>query len=237
MASIRFVAVIGLVSSAFGLGGCGNNAGGSGASGILDMLATFDDADGDGFVEIPASEGVEVTEQVAIAIDNEISRQQAINLARTNLPDFVTDSVGLSANVLVRLSYPGGVTQTLAGGRNVSRFSLSFEVACPERIEVSVTVVANIPIVGRRTVQALGPYRFSMSEGGNAFACGNVVRVRTYIGENNQPKADATAEAMPDGTAGDSTGTGGTGTTGGGSDGRDDTGSGVMVGPSGTRRP
>jgi hypothetical protein len=209
--------------------GCNGGSGGP-TPGVLDRLNTFPDTDGDTFVEVPATAGVDSSREVAVAIDNDVTRTQAISLARTNVPDFVTDSIGLSATVLVKMTYADGKEQQLRGSRSIGPFELSFEVACPEVVEVHVNVVADIPIVGRTTVQTFGPFNFGKGTDAGQFQCDTLIRVRSFIDENGQPKATAAVEAMVDANTGGTTG----GATGDGSSGSVD-GTGGFVGPSSNR--
>jgi hypothetical protein len=208
----RGLFVVSMLSGAV-LAGCGSTGNGP-TPGILDRLSTLSDTDGNGFVEVPATAGVDTSREVAVAIENDITRTEAISLAQTSVPNFVADSISLSATVLVKMTYADGKEQQLRGSRNIGPFDLSFEVACPDRVEVNVNVTADIPVVGRTSVQTFGPFVFSKGTNTGQFQCDTVIHVRSFVDASGQPKATAMVEAMPgsDGSTGTVTGGDGTGT-------------------------
>ena len=160
------------------LAGCGSSGGGGGG-GLLNQLDSLDDADGDGFPEIVPPEGVVFVpeESVAVSVINTVTRSQAAAAAGTEIPS----SVGLTAAVAVDLTYPGGQTQRLSGSFAVGPFELALEVACPERIEVRVSVTAIVPVIGTQPVTSFGPYVFTQDGSeGYPYGCGSTVRVETY---------------------------------------------------------
>ncbi|MFH0983061.1 MAG: hypothetical protein V2A79_16200 [Planctomycetota bacterium] len=177
------------------LTGCGASGGGGG--GVLNQLDTLPDEDGDTFSEVPPPEGVDfdVENSVAVSITNTITRSQAMAAAGSQLPSVVSSSISLRADVAVDLTYPGGITQHLSGSFPIGPLDLAFEVACPESIEVLVTLVASAPLVGSRPVSTFGPYVFTRGEGEYAYACGALVSVSTFINEaTGEPDVDLDVE-------------------------------------------
>jgi hypothetical protein len=163
--------------------GCG--AGGGGGGGVLNQLDRFPDEDADVFSEITPPEGIafDFATSLALRITNTITRSQAEAAAGVQVPSIVGSNVSLAAQVLVNLTYPGDISQRLPGRFPLGPFDLQFEVACPETIEVLVTVVASAPIVGTQPVTSFGPYVFTREGGDRAYTCGATVSVSTYFDE------------------------------------------------------
>lgn len=172
-----FLMVVGLCC----LVGCGSSGGGGG--GVLNQLDSQPDTDGDGFAEIEPPEGVDFDseESIALNIVNTITSSQAAAASGTQLPA----GVSLSARVAVNVTYPGGITQRLPGTFPVGPFELAFEIACPESIEVLVTVVATAPIIGDQPVTTFGPYDFTQDgDEGYVYECGSTVTISTFVDDD-----------------------------------------------------
>ena len=177
------------------LAGCGTSGGGGGAVGVLNRLSSFPDDNGNGYPEIPPPDGVDETELVAFEITNQITMSQAEQLANVNIPDFVSNIVTIRARLTVNLTYPGDITDRLTGSRGIAPFELRGEVACPSTMEVRVSVVADIPLMGEQTVQSFGPYTFNRDTGENAYQCNSILSIETFVDENGQ--ANATVDVTP----------------------------------------
>ena len=175
------------------LAGCGTSGGG--VSGILNQLDSFPDDNGNGYPEIPPPDGVDETELVAFEITNQITMSQAEQLANVNIPDFVSNIVTIRARLTVNLTYPGDITDRLTGSRGIAPFELRGEVACPSTMEVRVSVVADIPLMGEQIVQSFGPYTFNRDTGENAYQCNSILSIETFVDENGQ--ANATVDVTP----------------------------------------
>ncbi|MCP4591749.1 MAG: hypothetical protein GY842_13500 [bacterium] len=192
----RHLSLVLILMGMCGLVGCGVG-GGAPPGGVLNQLDNLADEDGDAFSEIVPPEGVEYDDEEALGlkITNTITRSQAMAAAGAQLPDFVSSSVSLWAKVAIDLTYPDGETQTLPGTFPVGPFELAFEFACPESIEVQVTVVASAPIVGDQAVTSFGPYVFTKDEGTYPFECGATVTISTYVNdETGEPGVDLLIE-------------------------------------------
>ena len=176
------------------LAGCGTSGGG--VSGILNQLDSFPDDNGNEYPEIPPPDGVEETDTVALEIINQITMSQAERLAHVNIPDFVTNIVSIRERLTVNLTYPGDITDRLTGSRGIAPFELRAEVACPTMVEVRVSVVADIPLVGERTVQSFGPYTFNRDTGENAFQCNSILFIEVFVDENGQASANVDVTPM-----------------------------------------
>ncbi|MCK4658031.1 MAG: hypothetical protein KAV82_00785 [Phycisphaerae bacterium] len=180
------------------LTGCGASGGGGGG-GVLNQLDSMPDADGDVFSEITPPEGVDFDfdESIALMITNTITRSQAEAAAGVQMPDVISSNISLAAKVAVNLTYADGITQKLPGSFPVGPFELQFEIACPEAIEVMVTVVATAPLVGSQAVASFGPYQFTQDgEGGSyTYTCGSTVSIVTfYDDETGEPKVTLEVE-------------------------------------------
>lgn len=180
------------------LAGCGASSG-SGSGGILDRLGTLPDANGNGFPDIPAPPGVEETQTVPLQLINEITMSQAERLAKVNLPDFVKNIVSIRARLLVNLTYPGDITDRLTGTRAVAPFEVKAEVVCPMTMEVRVTVVADIPVIGQRTVQSFGPFQFQRDALVNGFECGSMIAIEVFVNEDGDASSTTKVQPMPEG--------------------------------------
>jgi len=193
----RKACVLMIVASVCCLTGCGASGGGGG--GLLNQLDGLPNEDGDAFAEIAPPEGVDfdLDESVALSIVNTITRSQAEAAAGADIPNAVSGSIGLSAKITVDLTYPGGITQRLPGTFAVGPFELAFEVACPESIEVLVSIVASVPIIGTQPVSNFGPYTFNQSgeNGAYSYTCGSEVRLDTFIDdETGEPVVSLVVE-------------------------------------------
>ena len=178
------------------LAGCGTSSG-SGSGGILDRLSTLPDANGNGFPDIPAPEGVEETETVPLQLVNQITMSQAERLAQVNLPDLVQNNISVRARILVNLTYPGDITDRLTGTRAVAPFEIKAEVICPLTIEVRVTVVADIPVIGQQTVQSFGPFQFERDALTNGYECGSIISIEVFVNEDGDPSTTTDVQPMP----------------------------------------
>ena len=172
-----------ILTSVCCLTGCGSTGGGGG--GVLNQLDKLPDQDGDVFSEIAPPEGVEFDfdSSLALRIVNTITRSQAEAASGAQIPSAVSSTISVSAKVAVNLTYPGDITQRLPGTFPVGPFDLQFEIACPESIEVVVTVVASVPIIGEQPVSTFGPYVFTRGGGGYAYECGALVSLSTFADE------------------------------------------------------
>jgi hypothetical protein len=175
--------------------GCGNNGGAAGG-GTLNRLDSLPDADGDAFSEITPPDGIVFDPETALSLHiiNTITRSQAEAAAGVQLPQVVSSSLTLAAKVSVKLNYPGDIEQRLPGSFPVGPFDLAFEVACPDSIEVLVTVVATAPIVGEQPVSTFGPYVFTQGSGDYAYSCPSIVTLTTMVDEAGAPIVDISVD-------------------------------------------
>lgn len=175
------------------LTGCSGSPGGDG--GILNRLNTLPDANSNGFPETPVPDGVDEMATVAIDLVNSITRSQAERLARVNIPDFVKRIVAFRVRLVVDVTYPGEITDRLTGSRPIGTFDVKAEVVCPIALEVRVAVVADIPLVGERTVQSFGPFRLERDALTNGYQCGSIITITMFVDDDG--RAASTVEVQP----------------------------------------
>lgn len=189
---LRMGCVLLLLVVCGGLAGCGFNAAANNG-GVLNRLDALPDTDGDAFSEIQPPEGVELDpeQMLSLSVINTITRSEAEAASGVQVSSFISSSVEVVGKVNVELTYANGVTQTLPGTFPLGPVNLQFEFACPEQIEVTVDIVAMVPIIGEQPVSTFGPYVFTKDEGLYVYSCGAVITIETFIDEiTGQPMVD-----------------------------------------------
>jgi hypothetical protein len=179
------------------LAGCGLGSGGE-DGGILNNLTGLPDANGNGYPEIPPPDGVDETATVAIRIQNHITKSEAENLAQVNAPQIIEDMVRVRARIRVDLTYPDGITDRLTGTRPIAPFEVKAEAVCPQAVEVSVSVVAEAPVVGSQTVAGLGPYRVERQTDALGYSCETLINIESFVDESGEAIATIDVEPFPE---------------------------------------
>jgi hypothetical protein len=179
------------------LAGCGFGSGGE-DGGILNHLTGLPDANENGYPEIPTPEGVDETSTVALRIQNHITRSEAEDLAKVNVPQIVEDMVRVRARIRVDLTYPSGVTDQLTGTRPIAPFEVKAEAACPQVVEAWVTVIAEAPVVGSQTVSGLGPYRVERGTDAFGYTCETLINIESFVDESGAATATVDIQPFPE---------------------------------------
>lgn len=158
-------------------------------TGTLDSLdPVTDDVDGDGFLELASCGRDNNAGTIAIRVANTITREQAIALAGQDIPDFIGVTVGM---VIDRI-YADGEVCTDTANEELGPFEFAVEATCPERVETSVEVLINIPLVGSQSVFS---QEFTAStvdaRADTMFECDKLIEVIAEIDpRTGQPTAD-----------------------------------------------
>jgi hypothetical protein len=173
--------------------GCGSLPG---EEGVLDQLDMVLDTNNNGFPDVPTPEGVDKEGTVAIALVNHITLAEAEALAQVEIPDFVTGIIPVYADLIVDVTYPGGITDELTGTRPLGPFEMSLELVCPEAVELLVSINASIPLVGEQTFMTLGPYLFEQDSVARRLSCNSIIRAEASLDERGQPQLSLDVEPM-----------------------------------------
>ncbi|MCH7526616.1 MAG: hypothetical protein IID39_04190 [Planctomycetes bacterium] len=188
--------VLSLLAAAFALApiSCGLQP--PDAGGTLDEknLDALPDVDGDGLPEFEAPEGVDTSQMLGIEFINEITPDEATGLVSGDIPVGVLNLIDIEVDFEITLNYAGGISDAHEGSRPLEEFRLAFEVACPEEVLISITVVANIPLLGPQTL--FQQEFIASAEGDGAFECDSTFRIRAFINEQGFPAVETSVEAQ-----------------------------------------
>lgn len=160
--------------------------------GTLDNLDDLPDADGNGFGELENCTDADDSENIAIAVVSEITRDDAeafaVEMFGVNVPPALLDTVGVRIDFTITRVYDGGECAD-SGSRQLDPFEFRVEAVCPTTVRADVNVVATIPIVGEQLVFTQA-FETSLDDA-LGFACGRMVMVRAFINEETgAPDAD-----------------------------------------------
>jgi len=164
----------------------------------LDNLDALEDADGDGFKDLLGPENVEET--VAVAVVNEISRDDALAAAEQFVPNISPELLNLvtvTVNFTVTRIYEDGEEFVDVGSRSLKPFEIMIEAACPQQVVAVVDVTATAPLFPAFEVLPPQEVTFNLSEDGaaNSFLCGQVVSVTAQLDEaSNLPDIAVSVE-------------------------------------------
>ncbi|NOS99750.1 MAG: hypothetical protein HOP29_03895 [Phycisphaerales bacterium] len=152
--------------------------------GTLDSLEDLPDADGDSFGELENCTDADDSETVAIAVVNEITRDEAeafaVEMFAIGVPPALLDTVGVRLDFTITRVYDGGECVD-EGSRQLNPFEFRVEAACPTAVRADVNVVATIPIVGPQVVFT---QQFETTQDDAlGFACGRMIMVRAFLNE------------------------------------------------------
>jgi hypothetical protein len=159
--------------------GCGSG----GPTGDLDALTT--DSNGDGFLDVTPPDGVEFLslDNMKVRLRNTVSQDELGALAAGfGVEPAMLNLVDIVAEIAVELDY-GAVTQVLAQDEAIEPFEHKFEIACADVIELSVDVIANVPLVGPQNVS---DFNFELVEG-MEYNCGQTIELEVFINEGGDP--------------------------------------------------
>ena len=177
---------IGLVTLlAFTVAGCQQPTSG----GDLSSLA---DANNNGFDDVAPPDGVEFNEETnaKVLLDNTIDSQDVAQLAsQQGIDPSLLAFVAVDVDIVLTLNYNGFESIVLRQSESLEPFTRAFETACPDSMSISVTVTANVPVVGPQNVF---DQVFDVEEGVD-YECGGTLNVETFADEDGNPRVEVSS--------------------------------------------
>ncbi len=161
--------------------------------GVFDQpgrLDNLDDANGNGFADVKAPRGIsfDYESNLNVRFTNEISVSDLAQLVSGyNIDTSLLNLVDLTVTATFRLYYPGDIEDELTKTAEFAGFEYSYEVACPDSVDLNLKVDANVPLLG--TVTVFDDSVATLSEGAD-FDCGSTYLFRAFIGDSGMPRIE-----------------------------------------------
>lgn len=174
-----------LIAAFMAVAGCQGAVNG----GDVDALA---DGNNNGFLDIMPPSGVAFNDEsnAKMILANSIGdAEMAMLAAEQGVSPSVLNLVTFQVNLVLVLEYTGFETLTLRQRQSLAPFERRLEAACPDFIQVEVTVTAQVPVVGPQVVY---DGYFELSQGVQ-FDCGETMTIATLVDENGNPQVDVSA--------------------------------------------
>lgn len=152
------------------------------------------DANQNGFIDIVPPPGVmfETDTNVKVRLINELSASDLADLAQSNGVD--PSLIGLAdirARIQWTVRYATGDPQTIDSVERLAPFTESIEFACPQDVDLSVVIQANLLIPGGPPIAEV-PIDFDLST--VDYQCGDTITYRAFTNDAGLPDQSVTVE-------------------------------------------
>lgn len=157
--------------------------------GDVDALA---DGNNNGFLDITPPSGIAFEEETnaKMVLANSIGDAEMATLAlEQGVNPSVLNLVTFQVKLELVLEYAGFETLTLRQRQNLAPFERKLEAACPDSVQVAVTVTAQVPVIGPQVVY---DGFFDLTRGVQ-YDCGETMTIATLVDDDGNPQVDVSA--------------------------------------------
>jgi hypothetical protein len=158
-----------------------------------DLASLTEDANNNGFPEVPPPEGVSFEEfgSVNVRFASTVTTDDLAGLATEmgvdpNLLNLAT----ITVTAFLTLDYGDGIVDELEQAENLEPFELLFEVACPLTVHVEGVVDVSAPIVGSQEAFREG---FDLTQGVD-YECGQTLDIEASMTDLGTPQVTLNVE-------------------------------------------
>jgi len=159
------------------------------SDGDLDTLVDMND---NGFDDIAPPDGVTFDDETnaRVTLNNTIGTEEIAALAEAQGIDSVAlNFVAIEVDLVMTLIYDGFENVVVRQSQALEPFTRQLEAACPDALEVDITVTANAPVVGPQIVFS---DVFELTRGTD-YNCGGTLEVETFVDDAGNPQVDVSA--------------------------------------------
>lgn len=150
-----------------------------------DLDTLVEDANGNGFLDVMPPPGVvfDTSTNVKVRISSTLVPTDLVPHAEEAGvdPSLATLAV-FFVEFSFTLGYADGTTVVLRETEPFAPFEFAFEVACPVSAELTVEVIATVPL----TLTPITRIPVGLSLAGVDFGCGNTIEFATFVNENGE---------------------------------------------------
>ena len=151
-----------------------------------DLKGLTEDANNNGFPEVPPPQGVTFEEfgSLNVAVSSEFTTQDAAEFLESIGLDPGLVNIGtLTLEIDLTLDYGNGITDTLQETETLEPFLTQFEIACPPSATLDINALASAPFFPS---QSVAQFQFELQEG-DEYMCGDTIEAMAIANEGGTP--------------------------------------------------